>query len=101
MSTEATDREALELPDSKVAVDVVTLMCAVRYALGRHSYVVGSVCRDLEMLAPKLDEKTRATLARDIGEAIDRSHSAGSVDYLAASDALRWEQAKRALEVPR
>lgn len=49
--------------------DDIVLFCAFRYALGRMTYVVGSVCDKLISEYHNLSESTRCQYAREIEEA--------------------------------
>lgn len=46
-------------------------MCAVRYCIGRMTYVVSDCCDWLRAVWPHLREHTRNIIRRDIDEAID------------------------------
>lgn len=48
--------------------------CAVRYSLGRQTYMPGLVQDFLRPLLPKLSEKTLAVMERDIRQASDYGH---------------------------
>lgn len=50
------------------------LICAVRYALGRQSYMVGVVADYVNSVKEKLSKNCRDILVRDITEAIDFYH---------------------------
>lgn len=45
------------------------VICAVRYALGRQTYMVGIVCRYVASVIPTLSENCRNLIIRDIKEA--------------------------------
>ena len=47
----------------------VILNCAVRYAIGRRTYIPVLVADFITPLIPKLDKRTLGTLERDIREA--------------------------------
>ena len=47
-------------------------LAAVRYCLGRMSYIVGDCCDWLRAVWPDIQPSTRTTIARDIEEAIKR-----------------------------
>lgn len=68
-------------------------ICAARYALGRETYVVGDVTRLLERVAPALGAPVRATIARDIRDALAEDR-AGHPKI----DAPRWRETLRTLE---
>jgi hypothetical protein len=51
------------------------IMCGFRYALGRRTYIVGEVCRNLVLVWEDLSELTRKQIKAEIREAIDRGHA--------------------------
>ena len=61
--------------NQKICIDTtddnfsIMLSCAVRYALGRRTYVPSSVCAFITPLIPKLLNKTLWCMERDISEA--------------------------------
>lgn len=57
---------------NKVEIDEtfgMMLVSAVRYALGRQTYIVSDTTRYITLLVPKLDDKTISIMERDIREA--------------------------------
>ena len=63
------------------------LLCSVRYALGRRSYIVGDVCRIVRETLKEIDSRdagvgdnTRGLIIRDIGEELARGHAGGACD---------------------
>lgn len=71
------------------------LVCAVRYGLGRMSYIVDTICEYVDENKKKLTKECINVLIRDIKEELERYHIAGS--YLGMEcDEKRW---KRLLEV--
>ena len=65
---------------------------AVRYALGRRTYIVGDVCEAIEYHADLLSPEERATIVRDINE---RDGGQGGLGM--AQDAYRWRALRAAL----
>lgn len=53
------------------------LICAVRYALGRMSYVVGDVCNYVALKQPELSRNCISIIIRDIEEELKRYHDVG------------------------
>ena len=53
------------------------LICAVRYALGRISYIVGEVCDYVAVKQPELSKECINIIIRDIEEELKRYHDAG------------------------
>lgn len=52
--------------DDEYVVCEETLLCAFRYAIGRQSYVVGNVIRDLSENAELLSSNTRQMMIQEI-----------------------------------
>lgn len=55
----------------------IVLSCAVRYALGRRTYVVGSVCSELLRHEKELDWSTKQRISNEIQEYQDDYGQAG------------------------
>lgn len=75
-----------------VAVDSLTLLAAVRYALGRRTYLVHVVVRDVIANASQLSTGDRGVLLGNIEHAIASFDAGDPVDVRAwqsAVDALR------------
>ena len=53
------------------------LICAVRYALGRMSYIVGVVAEYVAVKQPELSKECINIIIRDIEEELKRYHDAG------------------------
>ena len=53
------------------------LICAVRYALGRMSYIVGVVAEYVSVKQPGLSKECINIIIRDIEEELKRYHDAG------------------------
>lgn len=53
------------------------LICAVRYALGRMSYVVDEVCSYVALKRGELSQNCINIIIRDIKEELQRYHDAG------------------------
>lgn len=56
-----------------IPMDPLMLACAVRYALGRATYIVSDVAVEVRRCWPLLDARDRAVIRRDLVEALDRS----------------------------
>ncbi len=50
------------------------MLSAVRYALGRQTYIVSTTTNYITYLIPKLDDKTLACMERDIRQAGNYGH---------------------------
>lgn len=51
------------------------VICAVRYCLGRRTYIVSDCAEWLVPLWPSLEANTRAVIQRDVEEAFHRAQS--------------------------
>ena len=57
--------------------DEQILICAVRYALGRRSYIVGIVCDYVKAKINSLSKNCINIIIRDINEEFERYHDLG------------------------
>lgn len=57
--------------------DEQILVCAVRYALGRMSYIVQDVCEYVKLKRNELSENCKNCIIRDIEEELKRYHNSG------------------------
>ena len=55
------------------------LICAVRYALGRMSYIVGVVAEYVSVKQPGLSKECINIIIRDIEEELERYHKCGQL----------------------
>jgi hypothetical protein len=60
--------------------DRILLNCAFRYALGRMTYVVGSIVEQLIKAYPVLNIHDRIRIAKEIEEAINEGHAGWDCD---------------------
>ena len=60
-----------------MSIEEEILVCAVRYALGRMTYVVSDVCRYVEGKKDSLSESCKDIIIRDIEEELERYHELG------------------------
>lgn len=58
----------------------ITIGCAFRYALGRRTYAVDSVCSEIERLAPEISQKTRHRMIAEIDEAVSTGNAGMQMD---------------------
>lgn len=70
-------RKYVEVTPSVPLNQEIILACAFRYALGRATYVVGSVCEELVRLEPLLNDNFKYRTAREIQEYQDEHGKAG------------------------
>ncbi len=56
------------------------LISAVRYALGRATYIVGTTTDEVKRVWVDLSENTRTVIRRDVSEAIDRGQVGMEMD---------------------
>lgn len=68
----------------EITVSEETVLCAFEYAIGRKSYVVGNVVRDILENAESLSSQTRKTMA----DKINQKWSADELGH--ASDRSQW-----------
>jgi hypothetical protein len=57
--------------------DEQILICAVRYALGRMSYIVGITCDYVKSKRNELSENCKNIIIRDIEESVEYHHRIG------------------------
>ena len=60
-----------------ITPDEQILICAVRYALGRMSYIVGEVAQYVFFKRGALSDQCKNIIIRDIEEELERYHAAG------------------------
>lgn len=54
--------------NEEFTVSEETIVCAFRYAVGRKSYVVANIVRDISENADQLSQKTRQLIIKEIKE---------------------------------
>ena len=62
-----------------ITPDETIIICAVRYALGRMSYIVGGVCQYVTFKRKTLSMECLEIIIRDIEEELERYHNAGQM----------------------
>lgn len=70
--------------DPKIETDPIILMCAQRYALGRATYIVGTVADELIRHRDVLRPQWRQQIIRDIRDAVGEDRAGMDMD------ARRW-----------
>lgn len=80
-----------------MSIEEQILLCAVRYALGRRSYIVGTVCEYVRLNRQKLSEQCVNIIIRDIKEESERYHRAGQT-LGDDCDERTWINLQRVLE---
>lgn len=70
-------RKYIEIKPSISLNQEIALSCAFRYALGRATYVVSSVCEELIRLEPLLSENFKYRTTKEIQEYQDKHGKAG------------------------
>ena len=65
------------------------LICSVRYAMGRMTYVVDDVCNLVQLYAGALSKKDRDVILHDVNEEIKRATREGRLLGM-QSDHNRW-----------
>lgn len=53
------------------------LICAVRYALGRMSYIVGTVCDYVKSKRNEISDNCKNIIIKDIEESVEYYHAIG------------------------
>lgn len=71
------------------------LVSAVRYALGRQTYIVRSTCESVRKLAKHLDICQLEVILRDVSECRDYGSAADQRKWLSLAEFLRTEIAAR------
>lgn len=66
-------------------------VCAVRYALGRRTYIVSDVCSAVRETWPQLEAQDRAVIRRDVNRAIDEHHHDFGRSLGDACDVDAWQ----------
>ena len=82
-----------------MSIEEEILVCAVRYALGRMSYVVGDVCKYIANRKDSLTKHCRLIIISDIEREIEMYHRLGRTcghecdekDWLKLLDVLRQD----------
>lgn len=72
-------------------VEEVILICAVRYVLGRKTYVVEAVCCYLVASWDAISDKCKRIIRRDIKQELERCHQVGKLCGM-KNDDERWRQ---------
>lgn len=62
-----------------ITPDETIIICAVRYALGRMSYIVGEVCQYVTFKRKTLSMECLEIIIRDIEEELQRYHTSGQM----------------------
>lgn len=70
----------------------ITIGCAFRYALGRMTYVVSSVCDEIERNVDSISLKTRKRFIQEIDEAIKEKHAGMQMDI------DRWQKCRQVIQ---
>lgn len=72
-----------------MTIEEEILICAVRYALGRMSYVVGDVCKYVASKKDTLSKPCKNVIIKDIEDEIEMYHRLGRTCGM-VSDELDW-----------
>lgn len=80
-----------------MTTEELVLICAVRYALGRQSYMVGVVADYVNSVKEKLSMNCRNIIVRDITEAIEFYHEHGTTCGMEC-DERTWQNLLEALK---
>ena len=92
------------MSERRAEMDPVILSCAVRYALGRHSYMPGLVADEVRRCWPDLGDQ-RSVIREDVARWLEQM---GSSDYVAGAgwstgrpvweELLRWIDSRTAAD---
>lgn len=82
----------MELSETELDTLVV---CSVRYALGRRSYIVSDVCRIVSSCLPHISKNTISVVQRDIQDALISQRHGDDVDRQSWKGLLRDIHEKR------
>lgn len=69
--------------------------CALRYALGRRTYITGCVADFITEVIPELTEKTKSVMIRDIEECDDLGDDCDKESWIKLLKKLKNEQTKQ------
>jgi hypothetical protein len=70
--------------------DEIMVTCALRYCLGRQSYVVGSCIDFIKQVWDQLPKSSQGVIVRDILEAFDEGNVGMDMDASGWRDLVRW-----------
>ncbi|MBU9945037.1 MAG: hypothetical protein KTQ12_10435 [Dermatophilaceae bacterium] len=74
-----------------IPMDPIVLVGAVRYALGRATYIVADTAAEVRRCWPLLDARDRGVIRRDIAEALSGRGPLGmQMDHDVWADLLVW-----------
>jgi len=88
MATETPDMKTLPFNPRAVDDDIL-LFCAMRYALGRRSYVTSAVTAWIIRSAPLMTPVRRAWYVNEIQPIIDAGHAGENMDVQAWKNVLK------------
>lgn len=80
-----------------ISPDESILICAVRYALGRQSYIVGDTAKYVALKQKTLSKECIDIIIRDIEEEMERYHSVGQTLGMEC-DERTWKNLLEALK---
>lgn len=72
--------------------------CAIRYCLGRCTYMPSLICRYVKPLLPYLSEKTIGCMERDIREAPSYGMACDQEVWMTFLQAVRQEMSERSIQ---
>lgn len=76
----------------QIREDSALPVCAMRYALGRHTYIVRRVIDEIIPILSKLSDKDLYVMNRDIAEHLEKIEDNRSIDD------YDWEEFQRAVQ---
>jgi len=75
---------------TRVTVDDGMMISAVRYALGRATYIVWDTCREVRAVWSDCSENTRRVIRRDVEDALPTGPQGTSIDDDEWRSLLQW-----------
>lgn len=70
--------------------DEIMVVCAMRYCLGRETYVVSSCCDFIKRVWPQIKDGQRGVIVRDILEAFEEGNVGANCDADCWRELVRW-----------
>ena len=65
------------------------VLCALRYAIGRKTYVTSEVCEFIMQHANLIDDRVKTIMLRDL-EDLDEYYEIDDIDYLQFDTLRKW-----------
>lgn len=69
------------------------VICALRYAIGRKTYVTEEVCDYIKEHPELIDERVKTVMLRDL-EDLDKYYEKNDIDYVIFNNLRKWLKEK-------